>query len=167
MTTSGAWSFGGNEERRKFWCSHGCRLAVTGIPESHSPKNTIPVVQRSHSSWIHCSHTSEWRVVASWTKPCCHFGLHSLYCSPGVAIDSRTREPGVEHLFIWPHSPKDHGNIIHTVANGSFPIGLMSERTWLGRIQEGFEKCIYMCIHSKCRWKFDSLETWLKSDKMW
>ena len=77
-------------------------------------------------------------VNTNWAELCWHFGLQSLYVSPGVTVDARKSGLVVADPFIW-HCvadvpvvlrAKDHGNISHTVAKGSLPAGLMSESTW-------------------------------------
>ena len=107
------------------WVSeHGCKHLVPSFKQKHWQKS-----QRSHSSWIHWSHW-DWRFNTNWAELCWHFGLQSLYISPGVTIDALKTGLVVVDPFIWPHSPKDHGNISHTVAKGSLPAGLMNESTW-------------------------------------
>ena len=103
-------------------------LAPLSFKQKHGDKNIPRKSQRSHSSRIHWSHW-DWRFNTNWDELLWHIGLQSLYVNPGVTIDALTTELMVDP-FIWPHSPKDHGNISHTVAKGSLPTGLMNESTW-------------------------------------
>ena len=107
---------------------HMYHMAPLSFKQKHGDKNIPRKSQRSHSSRIHWSHW-DWRFNTNWEELCWHFGLQSLYVNPGVTIDALTTELMVDP-FIWPHSPKDHGNISHTVAKGSLPTGLMNESTW-------------------------------------
>ena len=102
-------------------------MAPLSFKQKHGDKNIPRKSQRSHSSRIHWSHW-DWRFNTNWDELCWHIGLQSLYVNPGVTIDALTTELVVDP-FIWPHSPKDHGNISHTVAKGSLPAGLMNEST--------------------------------------